>query len=228
MPLLLVIWLLNMVLLDTLRSNTSPRDPLLQSTTMEEEPLTPLSSEQSKTHISFWNSKKSVASHCRWVNEKVGTSRKVKVAPSAVTTLTSENFDALALGGKAALVEFYAPWWVKTTTTVQFPLCSWFAFVLGADTARYSLWTAFTRFHQISKIVVVITLFICIFLFLDSRSQVREAWPGLCWWARCAHRQGRCHWGRRSRFQVGEKYLFSFFGTEGFYVTDHCICCVCA
>jgi protein disulfide-isomerase A6 len=45
-----------------------------------------------------------------WVNNKVGTSRKVKVAPSYVTTLTTESFDALALGGKAALVEFYAPW----------------------------------------------------------------------------------------------------------------------
>ena len=47
---------------------------------------------------------------CRWVNEKVGTSRKVKVPASAVTTLTVDNFDALALGSKAALVEFYAPW----------------------------------------------------------------------------------------------------------------------
>lgn len=44
------------------------------------------------------------------MNEKVGTSRKVKVAPSAVTTLTSDNFDELALGSRAALVEFYAPW----------------------------------------------------------------------------------------------------------------------
>mmetsp|Transcript_1381 Transcript_1381/g.1880 ORF Transcript_1381/g.1880 Transcript_1381/m.1880 type:complete len:354 (-) Transcript_1381:179-1240(-) len=46
----------------------------------------------------------------QWVNEKVGTSRKVKVAPSAVTTLTVENFDKLVLGSKSALVEFYAPW----------------------------------------------------------------------------------------------------------------------
>jgi len=46
----------------------------------------------------------------KWVNDKIGTSRRVKVAPSAVTTLTSDNFDELALGSKAALVEFYAPW----------------------------------------------------------------------------------------------------------------------
>lgn len=45
----------------------------------------------------------------KWVNEKVGTSRKVKTAPSFVTTLTAANFDT-ALGSKAALVEFYAPW----------------------------------------------------------------------------------------------------------------------
>lgn len=46
------------------------------------------------------------------MNEKVGTSRRVKVAPSAVVTLTEENFDQLVLGSgsKAALVEFYAPW----------------------------------------------------------------------------------------------------------------------
>ena len=47
---------------------------------------------------------------CRWVNEKVGTSRRVKVAPSAVVTLTEENFDEYVLGERAALVEFYAPW----------------------------------------------------------------------------------------------------------------------
>lgn len=46
----------------------------------------------------------------KWVNNKVGTSRKVKLPPSAVTVLTSENFDDLVLGSKAALVEFYAPW----------------------------------------------------------------------------------------------------------------------
>ena len=45
-----------------------------------------------------------------WVNEKVGTNRKVKIPPSHVATLTAENFDATVLGSKAALVEFYAPW----------------------------------------------------------------------------------------------------------------------
>ena len=45
----------------------------------------------------------------KWVNEKVGTNRRVKTVPSDVTTLTSANFD-LATGKKAALVEFYAPW----------------------------------------------------------------------------------------------------------------------
>lgn len=46
----------------------------------------------------------------KWVNGKIGTNRKVKVAPSHVMTLNSENF-GVALGEKAALVEFYAPWY---------------------------------------------------------------------------------------------------------------------
>jgi protein disulfide-isomerase A6 len=45
-----------------------------------------------------------------WVNNKIGTSRKVKTAPSAVVALTDSTFDTEALGKKAALVEFYAPW----------------------------------------------------------------------------------------------------------------------
>ena len=45
----------------------------------------------------------------KWVNDKIGTNRKLKTAPSYVTTLNSENF-GMALGEKAALVEFYAPW----------------------------------------------------------------------------------------------------------------------
>lgn len=45
----------------------------------------------------------------KWVNDKVGTSRKIKKAPSAVVSLTSGDFEQ-ALGSKAALVEFYAPW----------------------------------------------------------------------------------------------------------------------
>ena len=46
----------------------------------------------------------------KWVNEKVGTSRRLKKAPSAVTALTTADFDSQVLGEKAALVEFYAPW----------------------------------------------------------------------------------------------------------------------
>lgn len=46
----------------------------------------------------------------KWVNDKVGTSRKVKLPPSFVTTLTTDNFDDFVGGSKAALVEFYAPW----------------------------------------------------------------------------------------------------------------------
>ena len=46
----------------------------------------------------------------KWVNEKVGTTRKLKKLPSAVASLTTSDFDAQALGSKAALVEFYAPW----------------------------------------------------------------------------------------------------------------------
>jgi len=45
-----------------------------------------------------------------WINEKLGTSRKVKAAHSDVLVLTDENFEQHALGTKAALVEFYAPW----------------------------------------------------------------------------------------------------------------------
>lgn len=46
----------------------------------------------------------------KWVNDKVGTSRKLKKAPSAVAALTTDDFEAQALGAKGALVEFYAPW----------------------------------------------------------------------------------------------------------------------
>jgi thioredoxin-like negative regulator of GroEL len=45
-----------------------------------------------------------------WVNEKVGTTRRVKVTPSSVMALTEENFDKHVLGDKHAFVEFYAPW----------------------------------------------------------------------------------------------------------------------
>ncbi len=45
-----------------------------------------------------------------WVNDKVGTARRIKSVPSSVLTLNTENFEKHALGSKAALVEFYAPW----------------------------------------------------------------------------------------------------------------------
>jgi len=46
-----------------------------------------------------------------WVNEKVGTNKKVKKLPTAVTELTPDNFDSVALDkSKHVLVEFYAPW----------------------------------------------------------------------------------------------------------------------
>lgn len=46
-----------------------------------------------------------------WVNEKVGTNKKVKKAPSVVTDLTPDNFDSIALDKtKHVMVEFYAPW----------------------------------------------------------------------------------------------------------------------
>lgn len=45
------------------------------------------------------------------MNDKAGTQRVIKKAPSAVTVLTAANFDAVALNpSKIALVEFYAPW----------------------------------------------------------------------------------------------------------------------
>lgn len=46
-----------------------------------------------------------------WVNEKIGTSRKLKKAPSHVVTLTSANFDAVVYDEHTnVVVEFYAPW----------------------------------------------------------------------------------------------------------------------
>lgn len=46
-----------------------------------------------------------------YVNQKAGLSRKVKKAASAVTELTSANFEQIALSPeKAVMVEFYAPW----------------------------------------------------------------------------------------------------------------------
>lgn len=46
----------------------------------------------------------------KWVNDKIGTSRKVKKAPTAARALDMDTFDKEVLGEKGALVEFYAPW----------------------------------------------------------------------------------------------------------------------
>jgi hypothetical protein len=46
----------------------------------------------------------------RWINEKTGLKKYPKIAPSAVTVLTDENFDTIVDGSKGVLVEFYAPW----------------------------------------------------------------------------------------------------------------------
>ncbi len=40
----------------------------------------------------------------KWINEKVGTAKKVRLPPSAVTTLTKDNFESMVLGKRAALV----------------------------------------------------------------------------------------------------------------------------
>ena len=45
-----------------------------------------------------------------WINYKINTNRKVKMAPSSVTVLTTQNFQSLVVDGTGALVEFYAPW----------------------------------------------------------------------------------------------------------------------
>jgi len=46
-----------------------------------------------------------------FVNRKAGSNARLKKAPSAVTVLTPENFDKIALDtSKDVLVEFYAPW----------------------------------------------------------------------------------------------------------------------
>merc|ERR1740131_364853 len=46
-----------------------------------------------------------------FINGKAGTSAKVVEPPSPVMTLTSDNFDSIALdSSKDVLVEFYAPW----------------------------------------------------------------------------------------------------------------------
>jgi len=47
----------------------------------------------------------------KFINDKAGTNAKVVEPPSFVTTLTTDNFDSIALDhDKDVLVEFYAPW----------------------------------------------------------------------------------------------------------------------
>jgi protein disulfide-isomerase A6 len=46
-----------------------------------------------------------------FINGKVGTSKRIKKAPTAVVDLTPDNFDAVINApGVAKFVEFYAPW----------------------------------------------------------------------------------------------------------------------
>jgi len=47
----------------------------------------------------------------KFINGKTGLSKKIKEAPTAVTVLTPDNFDAIVFdASKDVLVEFYAPW----------------------------------------------------------------------------------------------------------------------
>eukprot|EP01041_Mallomonas_annulata_P005569 gene5569-11210_t len=47
----------------------------------------------------------------KWINDKIGTKRKIKKEPTAVVDLTASNFDSIAFDPtKNVLVEFYAPW----------------------------------------------------------------------------------------------------------------------
>lgn len=47
----------------------------------------------------------------KYVNEKIGTNKKVARPPSAVTELDETNFDAtVGDASKFSLVEFFAPW----------------------------------------------------------------------------------------------------------------------
>jgi thiol-disulfide isomerase/thioredoxin len=63
------------------------------------------------TEAEDYNGGRTAETIVSWVNEKAGTSRKVKKAPSAVKDLTAENFEAVALNpNKAVMVKFYAPW----------------------------------------------------------------------------------------------------------------------
>lgn len=49
----------------------------------------------------------------KYINKKTGLSKRLKVAESSVTTLTEANFKSVALSkSNAALVGFFAPWYV--------------------------------------------------------------------------------------------------------------------
>ncbi len=58
-----------------------------------------------------FNGDRSAAGIVKFVNGKTGLNRKIKEVPTAVTVLTPDNFDAIALDPtKDVLVEFFAPW----------------------------------------------------------------------------------------------------------------------
>ncbi len=46
----------------------------------------------------------------KWVNDKIGTNKKVRKAPTAAKALDEDSFEKEVLGEKGAMVEFFAPW----------------------------------------------------------------------------------------------------------------------
>jgi protein disulfide-isomerase A6 len=53
---------------------------------------------------------RTAADIAKFINGKVGLNKKVKEAPTSVTVLTPDNFDAIVMdASKDVLVEFYAP-----------------------------------------------------------------------------------------------------------------------
>ena len=52
-----------------------------------------------------------------WVNKRVGTNKKVRVKATHVVKLTDDNFMTKVQMENAALVEFYAPWYVLHHST---------------------------------------------------------------------------------------------------------------
>ena len=100
--------------------------------------------------------------HRRYINEKVGTSKKIKAAPSHVITLTADNFDSYVLGKKAALVEFYAPWCghckVRMCVCVCMCVCMWVC-VCGH---MYWLWQGLLAAKLGWKGIHSVCLYVCI------------------------------------------------------------------